>query len=123
MQHIFSRRDIQVSKAAIFLLQCTAEEENDLLFGEFLQDVNAGARKQRGDDLERRILGGRADQADASLLDMREECILLRFIESVDLVDEDDGAGTELLRLFGIGHHGFDLFYAGKNGGELDEIR
>ena len=41
-------------------------------------------------DLERRILGGRADQPDVARLDVRQESVLLRLVEAMNLVDEDD---------------------------------
>src|SRR5262249_128626 len=41
-------------------------------------------------DLEVRVLGCRADQRDHALLDAREERVLLRLVEPVDLVEKQD---------------------------------
>ena len=59
-----------------------------------LQHEDLRARQQRRVDLERRVLGGRADQHDVAGLDARQEGVLLRLVEAVDLVDEDDGAAA-----------------------------
>ena len=58
---------------------------------EALQHVDRGARQQRAVHLERRILGGRADEGEQALLDERQEGVLLRLVEAVHLVDEQDG--------------------------------
>src|SRR5690606_5345131 len=44
--------------------------------------------------LEARVFGRRADQRDGARLDVGEEGILLRLVEAVDLVAEEDGART-----------------------------
>ena len=49
-------------------------------------------RQQRRVDLEVRVLGGRADQRDHALLDRRQQRVLLRLVEAVDLVEEQDRA-------------------------------
>ena len=88
-----------------------------------LQHVNAAARKQRAVDLERRILGGGADQADVAFFHVGQKGILLRFVEAVNLVDEDDGARAVLAGAFGVGHDLLDFLDPGEHGGELDELR
>ena len=59
-----------------------------------LQHEHLRARQQRRVDLERRVLGRRADQHDVAGLDARQERVLLRLVEAVDLVDEDDRAAA-----------------------------
>ena len=54
---------------------------------------------------------------------MRQERVLLRLVEAVNLVDEDDGARAILPRALGIGHDLLDFLDAGQHGGELDELR
>jgi hypothetical protein len=46
------------------------------------------AREQRGIEFERGVFGGCADQHDGAVLDHRQEGVLLRLVETVDLVDE-----------------------------------
>ena len=59
---------------------------------ETVEDQNLGARQKRSIQLERGILGGRADQRDRPVLDIGQEAVLLGAIEAVDLVDEEQRA-------------------------------
>ena len=53
---------------------------------------------------------------------MRQKGILLGAVEAVNLINEDDGAGTVVAGALGFGHDLLDLFYAGHDGGELDKF-
>ena len=87
-----------------------------------MQHVDAAARQQRAVDFEGGIFGRGADQADAALFDVREESVLLGFVEAMDFVDEDDRARAVLAGAFGIGHHLLDFLDAREHGGKLDEF-
>ena len=54
----------------------------------------AAAREQRGVKREGRVLGGGPDERDGALLDMGQKRILLRLVETVDLIQEEDGASS-----------------------------
>ena len=57
-------------------------------------------------------------------LDARQERVLLRLVEAVDLVDEDDRAPAGRSRgSLGVGHHVLDLLDAGEHGAERHEPR
>ena len=60
--------------------------------GQRLELVDLGSRQERGVDLEVRVLRRRADQRDHSLLDAGKERVLLRLVEAMDLVEEQDRA-------------------------------
>ena len=62
------------------------------LLGQSAQHVNARARQQRVVELERRVLGGRADEHERAVLDPRQKCVLLRLVEAMHLVEEQHGA-------------------------------
>src|SRR5207248_1366552 len=79
-----------VAQAVFFVLEGAAEKLDDLRRSERLEDVDLGAREQRGNDFEGRILGGRADEDDVAGFDVREKSVLLRFVEAVNFVDKDD---------------------------------
>ena len=55
------------------------------------QDQHLAARQERGVDLEARIFGRRSDQRDGAVLDVGKEAVLLRAIEAMDLVHEQQG--------------------------------
>ena len=78
------------------------KEGDDLRFGERLQGVDAAAGEQRGVEFEGGVLGGGADQADGAALDVGQEGVLLRLVEAMDLVDEEDGARAEAGGLLGV---------------------
>ena len=82
------------------------------------------ARKKRGIQLKRGIFGRRADQRDRAVLDMRKKRVLLRLVESMNLVDEKNRStiahSPGLLRFFnGL----FDVFHARKNRAQRFKIR
>ena len=123
LQHVVGRGQIHFAQAALAIGERPPQQQHDLVFGERLQHIDAAAREQCRIDFERRILGGRADQPDVALLHVRQERILLRLVEAVNLVDEDDGPRAVLPRAFGVGHDLLDFFDPGEHGGELDELR
>ena len=59
---------------------------------ERLEHQHPRARQQRRNQFERRIFGGGANQHDGAVLHHRQEGILLRAIEAMDLVDEQQRA-------------------------------
>ena len=69
-----------------------ARHRLELLHGQRLELVHLSSRQERGVDLEVGVLRRRADQRDHSLLDTGQERVLLRLVEAVDLVEEQDRA-------------------------------
>jgi hypothetical protein len=53
---------------------------------------------------------------------VRQEGVLLRFVEAVNFVDEDDGARAVLAGAVGIAHDLLDFLDAGEHSGKLDKI-
>ena len=113
---------MHLAEAALGIVECAAQKNDDLIFSQRIQHINATAREQRGVDFEGRIFGGGADQANAAFLHVRQEGILLRFVEAVNFVDEDDGARAVLAGAVGIAHDLLDFLDAGEHGGKLDEV-
>ncbi len=87
-----------------------------------LQHMHGGARQQRRVDLEGRVLGGRADEGEQPRLDMRQEGVLLRLVEAVHLVDEDDGRAAGAARGLGALDRLADVLDTGEHGRQHDEI-
>src|SRR5258707_15724584 len=98
------------------------EEFDDLRGGVGFKDVDLGAGEKRGDDFEGGIFGGGADEENVAGFDVREEGVLLGFVEAVDFVDEDDGAQAAAGFFFGFGHDFFYFFYAAGDSAEGNEI-
>ncbi len=113
---------MHLAETALGIAERSAQKHDNLIFGQRLQHVDAAAREQRGVDFERRIFGGGSDQANAAFLDVRQEGILLRFVEAMNFVDEDDGARAVLAGAVGIAHDLLDFLDAGEHGGKLDEV-
>ena len=74
------------------------------------------------DDFEGGIFSGGADEEDVPGFDVREEGVLLGFVEAMDFVNEDDGALAGAGFAFGVGHDFFNFFDAGGDGAEGDEF-
>ena len=89
-----------------------------------LEHIDRGPREQRAVHLERRVLGGRADEGDQAALDVRQEGVLLRLVEAVHLVDEEDGAAARAARARPAArlHRLADVLHAGEHRRERDEL-
>ena len=122
LQRLILRGDLHRAEATFFVLQCAAQQRGDLLPGERLQHIDPATREQRRDDLEGGILSGRADQSDCAALDIRQECVLLRLVEAVNLVDEENGPRVHLGGLRCGGHHMLDLLDPAHYGGEFNKV-
>src|SRR6266851_956571 len=54
--------------------------------------------------------------------DVGKKSVLLRFVEAVNFVDEDDGAMAGTGFVFGDGHDFLDFLDAGENSAERNEL-
>src|SRR5436190_1341149 len=75
------------------------------------------ARDERAVHIKERIVSGRANQAEISRFDIGQKNVLLRFVEMMDLIDEQDGllsGGAEAIRRRGddAAHLGNIAFHA-----------
>ena len=92
LAHLAGDVERQLAEAALLVGERAVDERAQLGLAERLEAHHLAARQQRGVDLERRVLRGRADERDRARLDVRQERVLLRLVEAVDLVEEQDGA-------------------------------
>jgi hypothetical protein len=87
------------------------------------QNINCGARQQSAIHLERGVLGRGADEREQATLDVGKKRVLLRLVEAVHLVDEEDGApAARCKRVLGFLHRLADVLDAGEHGRERDEL-
>ena len=70
------------------ILECTVKKKLQILLFKGFQDKDLTTRKKGSDDLERRIFSSSSDQHDSTVFHSTQKGILLRFVESVDLVNE-----------------------------------
>lgn len=89
--------DVQVSQA-VGMFQGPLQEHSDGISVERLQLKDLAARGQRVVDEEKRVVGRGADEGDRPLLHVRQQNILLRLVEAVNLVNEQDGLRPEAAR-------------------------
>ena len=90
------------------------DDGRDLVVGERLEAPDAHPREERGVHLEVGVLGGRADERDGPVLDVRQQRVLLGLVEAVDLVEEQHGAGAV---------EGQPVLRLGDRGAHLDDAR
>src|ERR1019366_9535566 len=114
--------EMHLAEAALGIVECATQKNNDLIFSQWVQHINAAAREKGRVDFEGWIFGGGADQADAAFFHVREEGILLRFVEAVNFVDEDNGARAVLAGGGGLAPDLLDFLDAGEDGGKTDEV-
>ena len=100
------------------------EQRGEILDRERPQHVHAGARQQRAHHLERRVLGGRADEGERAVLEVRQEGVLLRLVEAVHLVQEQQRR-PPVRRARGARRldRRADVLDAGHDGRQRDELR
>ena len=67
-----------------------ADDRLELAERQRLELVHLRPGEERRVDLEVRVLGRRADQGDDAFLDAGQQRVLLRLVEAVDLVEEED---------------------------------
>ena len=90
---------------------------------EGLELEDARAADQRLVDLEVRVFRRGADQDDRAVLDPRQQRVLLRLVEAVHLVDEEDRALAELAAaLLRLGDSRADVGDAGQHRVDRDEV-
>ena len=122
-QRLVRDLDAQRAEAALLVGERGAQDALDLLRRERLELEDAGAGEQRRDDLERRVLGRGADERDRAVLDIRQDDVLLRLVEAVDLVDEEDRALPLLAEpLACFSDDAAEVSDAGRDGGDGLEV-
>src|ERR1700688_2623720 len=113
---------MHLTEAAFFIDERASKKYNNLIFGQWLQHIDAAAREQGGVDFEGRVFCRRSDQADAAFFDMRQKGVLLRLVEAVNFVDEDDGARAVLAGAGGVAYYPLDFLDAREHSRKFDKV-
>src|SRR5438105_13486873 len=81
---------IVIAEAAFLVGQRTVDQCFQVFDGERFELENLRPRNERAVDVEKRIVRRRADESEVSAFDVGQENVLLRFVEMMDLVDEQN---------------------------------
>src|SRR5690349_16045165 len=79
-----------ISQTAFFIGQSAMDQVFELLDAERLELKNLRWRDKRTVDVKERVIGGCTDQAQVSAFDIGKQNVLLRFVEMMDLIDEQN---------------------------------
>src|SRR6266568_4836532 len=82
--------NLVISEAAFLVGKRAIDQFLQLLDAKRFELKNLGARNERTVYIKEWVVSGRSDQPEISAFDVGEENILLRFVEVMDLVDEQD---------------------------------
>ena len=104
--------------------QGASHQSDQVVRPQRLQAKNLRTRNERAVDVEERIVSRRADQSQISTFDIGQQNVLLRFVEMMDLVYENDCLLASIAQPVGRGgndaaHFGDVAFHAA----ESDEFR
>ena len=75
-------------------LLCPGQERAQRVGVQAVQHEDLRTAQDRGVQLEARVLGRGAHEGDRAVLHVRQETVLLRLVEAVDLVDEEERAAA-----------------------------
>jgi hypothetical protein len=114
--------DRDIAESAFLVGKCRAKDCQDLAAVQRLEGEDAAAAQERRVDGKERVLRGGADQDDPAFLDVRQEYVLLRPVEAVKLVDEQDRPPAGVLQLApSFLEQLADFFHTCGDGVERDE--
>ena len=98
------------------------DDRDDVFLGEGVELDHRAAREKRRVHLEVRVLRRRPDQRHETVLDRVQHRVLLRLVEAMDLVDEEDRAEAVRAEPFACGRDdAADVVDPGGDGGDLLE--
>ena len=116
--------DVELAITTLGIGQRLAGDRKEIVLRERLELEDAAAADQRLVDLEVGVLGRGADQDHRAVFDPRQQRVLLRLVEAVNFIHEEDGALAELAAaILGGGDGGADVGHAGQHGVDGDEVR
>ena len=87
-------RDVLASKPTLGVLQGVMDEFYKLVGWDGFELEQHRTRNERAVDVEKRIVRRGTDEADRAAFYMREQDVLLALVESMDLINEENGCGV-----------------------------
>jgi hypothetical protein len=124
LQDSVPEQNVTAAQTAFRVVERPGDDSLDLGRFERLQNIHFRPGQQRADDLERRILGRGTYQDNHAGLDVRQEGILLGFVEAMDFVDKKNGLpAIGAMNPLSVGHDRLDLLDAREDGTVGEEGR
>ncbi len=122
-QRVVVDGDVLQAVSPLFVGDGTSDDARQIVVGQRLHLEDAAAADQSFVDLEIRILGRRADERHRTILDVRKQRVLLRFVEAVHLVDEQNRPlSVQPEPIVGTVDGSADVFDAREDGVEREEV-
>ena len=88
------------------------------------EHVHSCARQKRIIQLERRIFRRRPDECQSTVFDVGQECVLLRFVKAMNLIQKQHGGNVSQLTLFfGLRHRRANVFHTGHYRRKRNKVR
>ena len=87
---VFIDLHVVISKTTLPIDECAVGQLFELLNAEGFESKNLRARNERAVYVKERIVRGRANQPEISSFDIRQKNVLLRLVEVMDLVNEQN---------------------------------
>src|SRR6266850_5813118 len=87
---VFVHLDPIISQSAFFVFERPRHEQFQLLDAQWLELEDLRTGDERAIDVEKGVIGGRADEPQISRLYVRQQNVLLRLVEMMNLIDEHD---------------------------------
>ncbi|XLU21743.1 hypothetical protein S245_057809 [Arachis hypogaea] len=107
-----------VSQPFVGVIDSPSEKQGNMVGLERVKGKDPAARQERGDQVERRVLGGGSHEDNAAIFNDGQERVLLGFVKSVNLIHEQNGSLVALhSQLSGLVHGVPDIFDAAGDSG------
>ncbi len=122
-QGVIVNLHVELAVPAFGIRQRLARDGEEVILGQRLELEDAGAADQRLVDLEIGVLGGGADEDHGAVFHPRQQRVLLRLVEPMNLIHEQDGALAELTAPLLRGRDSrADIGHAGQHRVDGDEV-
>ena len=98
------------------------QQLQQIMFIQRLEHIDPGPGQQRTVQFKRRVFRGGTNKNHGAILDIGQECILLRLVEAVNLIHEQHRLATEALLLLCLINRGPDFLHSAEDGGNTQEL-
>ena len=90
LKHFFRSLDAERAQTSFLICERRAQERGDLERRQRVESEKMTATQESWDDVEAGVVGRAADEAHYARFDVRQQQVLLRLVEAMDLIDHQD---------------------------------